>query len=651
MTINPEDSIQDAIDNAGSGDTIIMNTGTYNQSSINVTKELTIIGATNNPDDVIIDAQNKDRVIEVLNGVNNIKIQGLTITNGYHNGSFNGRGAGLSNKGGTQAQPTQIINCKFTNNNATGEGGAIYNYGNLIITNCTFTNNTADGNGGAISNRGDLLIRSSIIQQNTAPSFGGGIYNLDTMVLIDSIIQQNHAAGGGGILNDGELTITGSTIQQNQGNNGGGIDNFVSLTITDSTIQNNTAPIGAGIANWDTLIVTDCIIQDNTATGVNSMGGGIFNIMGTLTIIESTLQKNSAENGGGICNWDNLTITGSTIQQNTATKGGAICNDGGTLTANFNRIVGNIANDGDAIYQDSGSSNIENNWWGSNNPVFANLLSGVSNPTQWLYMTINATPTTINNVETSLITVNFNNLFDGTTVTPLDPATGHIPDGSPVTFNTDNGSIGSKTIDQETSGGIATATLTADETAGIAHITATTDAQTVNTEVTIDPKSSLYLTITPNKTHPVVGDTVIYTLKVGNHGPDTAKNVFMTYVIPEGLEFAGANVDVGTYTYNPATRTLTWNIGDVPVGDPYMWLSLKILRAGNYLINPQLSTSTYDPTLNTNTQSLTIHAAAATDNTLNAATNTVNMQNTGTPLIALILALFMLIGGMVSSKK
>ncbi|MDO9627291.1 MAG: hypothetical protein Q7I96_06685, partial [Methanobacteriaceae archaeon] len=125
--------------------------------------------------------------------------------------------------------------------------------------------------------------------------------------------------------------------------------------------------------------------------------------------------------------------------------------------------------------------------------------------------------------------------------------------------------------------------------------------------------------------------------------------------VPEGLEFAGTNVDVGTYTYNPTTRTITWNIGDVPVGDPYMWLSLKILRAGSFLINPQLSTSTYDPTLNTDTQSLTIHASAATNNntnnTINASNNTVTMQHTGMPLMALILALFMVIGGMISSKK
>jgi uncharacterized repeat protein (TIGR01451 family) len=153
----------------------------------------------------------------------------------------------------------------------------------------------------------------------------------------------------------------------------------------------------------------------------------------------------------------------------------------------------------------------------------------------------------------------------------------------------------------------------------------------------------------------MVGETVIYTLKVGNRGPNTAENVVMTYTIPKGLEFAGAQVDVGTYTYDPKTRTITWTIGDVPVGDPYMWLSLKVTSAGRYLINPTLSTSTYDPTLNTNTQSLTVNAAATpnnnTNNTVNAATNTVTMQETGMPLVALVLAILMIVGGIIGTKK
>lgn len=364
-------------------------------------------------------------------------------------------------------------------------------------------------------------------------------------------------------------------------------------------------------------------------------------------------------------------------------------------------------------------------------------------------MTITASPSTIKNAGTSQISVSFNNYTsDGTNYRAFDPALGHIPNGTPVTFNTDKGSIGCKTIDKQTSDRVATATLTADETAGVAHVNAVTDSQTVYTEVNIDqigtettadnknnfagqnvdltaqvkddngnnvnegqitfsvnggvvgtvnvingqatytwtipttwtagdypiladylgtnnyltstdtatltvmPTSSLYLTITPGKENPVVGDTVTYTLKVGNKGPDPAQDVVMTYTIPEGLEFAGATVDVGTYTYDPATRTITWTIGEVPVGDPYMWLDLKILKAGQYLINPRLSTTTYDPTLNRDTQSLTVNAADKTTPTPQPVHGkTVGMQTTGVPVAALIFAVLLVLGGLVYTKK
>lgn len=96
---------------------------------------------------------------------------------------------------------------------------------------------------------------------------------------------------------------------------------------------------------------------------------------------------------------------------------------------------------------------------------------------------------------------------------------------------------------------------------GTAHYAASADTTTL----TVNPTSSVYLTITGNE-KPVVGETVTYTLKVGNRGPDPAENVVMTYTIPEGLEFAGSTVDVGTWIYDPATRTITWTIGEVPVG-------------------------------------------------------------------------------------
>lgn len=483
IIINPTDSIQTAIDTANPQDTIILNTGTYNESDINISKELTLKSATDNPDDVIIDAQQNSRVIEILSGANNVKLQGLTITNGYFDGTWNGNGAGISNRGGTLSQPTQINNCKFTNNNATGEGGAIYNRGFLTITNCTLTNNTADGNGGGISNRNNLIITGSVIQRNTAPSMGGGIYNLDTMTITSCTIQQNQASGGGGILNDGELTITGSTIQQNQGGNGGGINNFDTLTITGSVIGQNTASYGGGIANWNTLNIMGSIIQENSA---EFFGGGLHNLQGTAIITDTTFQRNHASNGGGICNWDTLTITSSTIKQNNATSGGGIFNDHlqdvyGVVVANFNRIVANTPN---AIQSDSGTVNAEYNWWGSNNPDFPSLITGDVDYISWLIMTFSANPTVISQGGISTLTADFR--YDSNGVFH-DPAAGHLPDETPVTFTTNLGNVGSKSIVTGTINGIATAILHGDEAAGEALTSASLDNQTLTATVTITP--------------------------------------------------------------------------------------------------------------------------------------------------------------------
>jgi hypothetical protein len=90
-----------------------------------------------------------------------------------------------------------------------------------------------------------------------------------------------------------------------------------------------------------------------------------------------------------------------------------------------------------------------------------------------------------------------------------------------------------------------------------------------------------------------------------------------------------------------------WNLVTVPVGDPYLWLSLRIVRAGNYLLNPVLTTTTYDPTLNSDTQSLTIHAATSTQ--VNA--QTIGMQKTGLPIVPLILAGLMLVGGLIAPRR
>ncbi|MGB9977944.1 SBBP repeat-containing protein [Methanobacterium sp.] len=189
---------------------------------------------------------------------------------------------------------------------------------------------------------------------------------------------------------------------------------------------------------------------------------------------------------------------------------------------------------------------------------------------------------------------------------------------------------------------------------------------------TYNIKSDVYVNVTPSKTNPQVGDKVTYKFKLGNNGPGVAKDVLFTYVIPEGLEFTGANVDQGTWTYNESTRALTWNVGNVTVGDPYLWLNLKIISARSFNIQPNVSVTGYNPELQSNIGSLLVNIVSAPTNnngtntgngttsgngtnTVKAATqtttNTVPMQDTGLPIAGLAAALLLVGSGLTLGRK
>ena len=82
-------SIQDAVDNATDGDTIIVKDGIYCEN-IEVNKRL-MIKSENGPDNCIIDGKKKDYVIAI--GVDGVTIEGFTIKNAS---SFEGKGIKIS---------------------------------------------------------------------------------------------------------------------------------------------------------------------------------------------------------------------------------------------------------------------------------------------------------------------------------------------------------------------------------------------------------------------------------------------------------------------------------------------------------------------------------------------------------------------------
>ncbi|MDY9923174.1 hypothetical protein [Methanobacterium sp.] len=624
--IKPYQTIHKGLETANNNTgTIYLLSGTYNTTGdygLTVNKSLNIIGS--GQDNTIIDAGNQNHIFVIQNWAT-VNILQITLRNG--SGSYGGSilnrgnltvedctftgnrasnaGSAIMNWYGT----LQVTSCTFTDNTAhipnhayggaianTGtstiidstfnsnkayEGGAVFNYlGNCTINNSNFQGNTA-GKGGAIYNKeGILTLDNSTLEFNTATATsttvdvvaaGAGIYNDDdsTMTIDNCIIQNNCAtvsgdgvnvsAAGGGICNGGNLLIDNSIIQNNcaiaaaisQLNivsaDGGGIYNDNVLIMNNSIIQNNTvtanadkdviangagifsngdmainksriqyntliittnAGVGAyggGIQNGGNLYINDSILQYNTVTattsGINRIGGGAISntFAGNLYIDKSTIGYNTVAAiegdefavGGGIYNENVLVISNSTIAFNTVTAsnggeyaplGGGVCNFG-EMVANFNRIVNNSPG---AVHNDAESvPDLRYNWWGSSNPEFDQIITGTSaDYDPWLVMRYTTNPITITQGSTSTLTADFRYDSDGTF---HDPALGHLPDGTVVTFTTNLGNVGSKIATALTIDGVSTILLRGDEAAGAALTSAALDLETRYLTVPITP--------------------------------------------------------------------------------------------------------------------------------------------------------------------
>ena len=667
----PKLTIQNATGTVSSNGVVNIANGVYTgpgNTNITINKNMTIQGL--NQEKTIIDGNGTSWIFNITSGTN-VTLANLILINAKAT-----NGGAIYNKG-----ISTIIDTTFIGNEATGYGGAIYNQykmqvtdstflnnkavnggaimngGTLTVTGSSFTGNNATQNdGGAIYTDGTLNVTSSTFTSNVATRYGGAIYNYDTLTVTSSNFNSNSATeNGGAIYNHGISTITNSTFPSNYVINdcGGAIYNDKTLIVNGSTFTSNNAGYeGGAIFNRKTATVTGSTFTSNSATDGN--GGAIYN-GDKLTVIGSNFSDNTAKNGGAIYNNNNLIANSSTFFRNSAhDDGGAICSEG-DVDLHFNRIVTNSAEHGIAIYNSKGDVNVTDNWWGSNDPVWTDIISGMSNPSQWLYMIMDITPTTINNTQTSLVTVSFNNIYNGTAFTSFDPITGHIPDGTIVTYSCALGSFNpviTKTIE-----GIATALFTANQTGTNENITATTDNQTFTQLLTVNPASYLYLNVTNSETNPSTGEIFVITYKLSNNGPDNATNVTISFQIPSGLEFVNATVDNGTWTYNPANRTVTWTLDNVAVGDPYLYLTVRALGTGNYTITTAITSETF----NGNTDPLMPFSIGvgveaqdnSNSNTVNAAstTKTVPMQTTGMPIAGLVLAILAVLGGIFTPRK
>jgi Peptidase C10 family/Spi protease inhibitor/Carboxypeptidase regulatory-like domain/Disaggregatase related/Right handed beta helix region len=260
---HPFDAIQQAIDAAVSGDTVVILSGTYsgqgNRDLDFKGKAITVRSEDpNEPNLVTIEcdgtADNPHRGFQFHSYETPLSVlDGLTITGGYYE-----RGGAMYFESGVQ--PT-VIRCTLRANSAL-LGGAVYNESNPKMVDCTFSASSADA-GGGVYNDGEAsecnpILVNCVFRGNSATQNGGGLYNLGQgakPVLTNCTFVQNAVSGGGGGAMRNNISASPSLInclfiENAAATSGGAIrnSNGAGVTLINCTFGANLAASGNAVA-------------------------------------------------------------------------------------------------------------------------------------------------------------------------------------------------------------------------------------------------------------------------------------------------------------------------------------------------------------------------------------------------------------------
>ncbi len=246
----------------------------------------------------------------------------VTFDNNIATGASGAPGGGaILNADGTVSfqEGSTVI---FSNNKATGDGGAILNATTLTdrinsfdltkVDSVKFEKNTATGNGGAVANiefidaDGTFKANNAIFSENGAAN-GGAIYNDSIAELTDSeFIGNTSSTYGGAVMSTegSDLTITNGTFTGNKvtgdvkASYGGAIFNQGKMEVSGN-FSGNEAGRGGAIYNYttaETTIKEGTVFEKNEST--HGHGSAVYTFNG-LTIEDNVEFKNNHANWGG----------------------------------------------------------------------------------------------------------------------------------------------------------------------------------------------------------------------------------------------------------------------------------------------------------------------------------------------------------------
>ncbi len=311
-------TIQEAVNAALNGDTVIVRSGTYLENILIDGKTVTL-KSEQGPEATVIDGQRANSVVRLVRS--DSTLEGFTLTNGR------GYYLTFSSGGGIYCDSSSpTITGNIITDNLAFYGGGIYTmYGSPTIENNVISDNISDSGPGCgvgiccVSST--TLIENNIISNNsTATGDGGGIYSFFASTTIKgNAVSGNSAETGGGIqitYDIGPATIAGNTVTGNSAIKGGGLHLFLtSPAISNNTFSDNSAKHGGGLyLDSSSSIVSGNIVSRNMPTPPGgSSGGGIYSEGSDLAVVNNTITLNAAETGGGI----HLDDSASPIMANT----------------------------------------------------------------------------------------------------------------------------------------------------------------------------------------------------------------------------------------------------------------------------------------------------------------------------------------------
>ena len=248
--------IQNAIETAADGDTVLVTNGVYDTGGRPANGDLTnrvaiakplIVCSVNGPEFTIIEGVMSpgDMTIRCVYLGTNATLIGFTLTNGHARASWGADSYG----GGIFCEASAIVsNCALTGNSAIYGGGAYKG----TLYNCKLSGNSAvEGGGGAINS---TLHNCSLTGNRAYRGPGGGAVN---STLHNCVLTGNEAYDGGGVCGG---TLYNCKLRGNGTENFGG--GALGGTLYNCVLTSNGARMGGGGAFGGTLY--NCALIGNS---------------------------------------------------------------------------------------------------------------------------------------------------------------------------------------------------------------------------------------------------------------------------------------------------------------------------------------------------------------------------------------------------